>query len=48
MAEEIRSIRTRTKQKEHNDVTKEVSNSQLQKETLIRDGHRKGKARTKV
>ena len=26
VAEEIRSIRTRAKQKEHNDVTKEVSN----------------------
>ena len=34
VAKEIRSIRTRTKQKEHDDVTKEVSNSQLQKETF--------------
>ena len=43
VAEEIRSIRTRAKQKEHNDVTKEVSNSQLQKQTLIGDGQRKKK-----
>ena len=44
MAEEIRSIRTRANQKEHNDVTKEVSNSQLQKETLIEDGQGKEEA----
>ena len=31
VAEEIRSIWTRAKQKEHNNVPKEVSNSQLQK-----------------
>ena len=44
VAEEIRSIRNGAKQKEHNDVTKEVSNSQLQKETLIEDGQRKEQA----
>ena len=50
MAEEIRSIRTRAKQKEHNDVTKEVTNRQLQKETLVaRRWINKGKSRrTKV
>ena len=36
VAEEIRSIRTRVKQKEHNDVTKEVSNRQLQKKNIDR------------
>ena len=41
VAEEIRSIQTRAKQKEHDDVTKEVSNSQLQKKTLLGDGQRK-------
>ena len=44
VGEEIRSIRTRAKQKEHNDVTKEVSNRQLQKETFIGDGQTKEKA----
>ena len=44
VAEEIRSIRTRAKQQEHDDVTKEVSNSQLQQETMIGDGQRKEKA----
>ena len=44
VAEEIRSIRTGGKQKEHNDVTKEVSNRQLQKETLIGDGQTKERA----
>ena len=44
VAEEIRCIRTRAKQKEHNNVTKEVSNRQLQKETLIGDGQTKEKA----
>ena len=44
MAEEIRSIQTRAKQKEHNDVNKKVSNTQLQKEALIGDGQRKEKA----
>ena len=34
LAEEIMSIPTRAKQKEHDDVAKAVSNSQLQKETL--------------
>ena len=50
MAEEIRSIRTRAKQKEHNDVTKEVTNRQLQKEILVaRRWINKGKSRrTKV
>ena len=42
VAEEIRSIRTRAKQQEHDDVTKEVSNSQ--QETMIEDGQRKEKA----
>ena len=42
-AEEIRSIWTRAKQKEHYHVTKEVSNSQLKKETLVGDGQRKEK-----
>ena len=41
VAEEIRNIQTRAKQKEHDDVTKEVSNSQLQKKTLLGDGQRK-------
>ena len=45
VAEEIRSIRTRASQKVHNDVTKEVSNSQLQKETLIGDRQTKEKAK---
>ena len=36
VTKEIRSIRTRTKQKEHDHVTKEVSNSQLQQETFNR------------
>ena len=36
--EEIRSIRTKAKQIEHDDMTKEVSNSQPKKETLVRDG----------
>ena len=36
VAKEIRSIRIRTKQKEHDHVTKEVSNSQIQKETFNR------------
>ena len=43
VAEEMRSIRTRAKQKEHNDLTKEVWNSQLKKETLIENGQRKEK-----
>ena len=43
MAEKIRSIRTRSKQKEHDDVTKKISNSQINKETLIGDGQRNGK-----
>ena len=34
VTKEIRSIRTRAKQKEHDHVTKEVSNSQLQKEAF--------------
>ena len=38
VAEEISTFWTRGKQKEHNDVTKEASNNQLQKETLIGDG----------
>ena len=42
VAEEIRSVRTRAKQQEHDDVTKEVSNSQ--QETMIEDGQRKEKA----
>ena len=42
VAEEIRSIRTRAKQQEHDNVTKEVSNSQ--QETMIEDGQRKEKA----
>ena len=37
VAEEVRSIRTWAKQKR----TKDVSNSQLQKETLTEDGQRK-------
>ena len=41
VAEEIRNIQTRAKQKEHDDVTKEASNSQLQKKTLLGDGQRK-------
>ena len=45
VAEEIRVIRTRAKQKEHHDVTKKVSNRQLQKETLVGDGKNKGKSR---
>ena len=45
VAEEIRGIRARAKQKEHHDVTKKVSNRQLQKETLIGDGKNKGKSR---
>ena len=44
VAEEIKSIRTRAKQQEYDDVTKEVSNSQLQQETMIEDGQRKEKA----
>ena len=44
VAERKRSIQTRAKQKEQNGVTKEVSNSQLQKETLIRGEQRKKKA----
>ena len=49
VAEEIRSIRTRAKQKEHNDVTKEVSNSQVQKKNIERRWTNKGKSRkTKV
>ena len=44
VAEEIRSIPTGAKQKEYNDVTKEVSNRQLQKETFIGDGQTKEKA----
>ena len=44
VAEEIRSIQTRAMRKEHNDGTKEVSNRQLQKETLIGDGQTKKKA----
>ena len=44
VAEEIRSVQTRDKQQEHDDVTKEVSNSQLQQETMIGDGQRKEKA----
>ena len=44
VAEEIRSVQTRAKQQEHDDVTKEVSNSQLQQETMIGDGQRKEKA----
>ena len=43
MAVEIRSIQTKAKE-QHDEVTKEVSNSQLQKETLIGDGQRKEKA----
>ena len=43
LAEEIRSIRTRAKQKEHDHVTKEVLNIQLKKETLVGDGQRKKK-----
>ena len=43
--EEIKSIRTRAKQKEHNDVTKEVSNRQQQKEKLIMRWAKKGKSR---
>ena len=43
VAEEIRSIRKKPKQKEHGHVTKEVSNSQLKKETLVGDGQRKEK-----
>ena len=42
--EEIWSIQNTAKQKEHNDVTKEISNNQLPKETLIGDRQRKGKA----
>ena len=42
VAEEIRSVQTRAKQQEHDDVTKEVSNSQ--QETMIEDGQRKEKA----
>ena len=36
--EEIRSIQTSAKQKEHDDVTQEVANSQLKKETVAGDG----------
>ena len=43
--EEIKSIRTRAKQKEHNDATKEVSNRQQQKEKLITRWENKGKSR---
>ena len=43
VAEEIRSIRTRANQKEHNDVTKEVPNRQLQKETFVGDRQTKEK-----
>ena len=44
VAENIRIIQTKTKQKEQDEETKEVSNSQLQKETLKGDGKRKEKA----
>ena len=41
VAEEIRTIRTKAKQIEHDDMTKEVSNSQLKKETLVKKGKRR-------
>ena len=40
-AEEIRSIHSRAMQKEHDDLTRGVSTSQLKKETLIGDGQTK-------
>ena len=42
-AVERRSIQTKAKQQEHDDAPKKVSNSQLQKQTLIDDGKRKEK-----
>ena len=43
VAVKIRSIQTKAEQQEQNEKTKEVSNSQLQKETLIGDGRGKEK-----
>ena len=44
MAVETRSIQNKAKQQDHAEGTNEVSNSQLQEETLICSGQRKEKA----
>lgn len=43
VAVEITHIQTKAKQKEYDEVTNKVSNSQLQKEPSIGDGQRKKK-----